>query len=144
MTEGSLTHQLITAAVEAAILLLGAAIAWGRSGLKGLIQSRVEQVHVRTVLSRVTDCIFTLVQEAQQTTVEDLKKARADGRITEDEYRQMLRDIKKAVVDKAKELLSTALTGKLQLSEAKASEYIAAKVESAVLELKADKALPLE
>mgnify|MGYP001577004250 FL=1 len=69
--------------------LLLAALTWAAAKLAQLIRAKVQNEYLKGVLVRVDDAVFTAVKNLQQTVVEQIKAASADGKITDDEKKQI-------------------------------------------------------
>ena len=69
--------------------LLLAALTWAAAKLAQLIRAKVQNEYLKGVLVRVDDAVFTAVKDLQQTVVEQIKAASADGKITDDEKKQI-------------------------------------------------------
>ena len=69
--------------------LLLAALTWAAAKLAQLIRAKVQNEYLKGVLVRVDDAVFTAVKDLQQTVVEQIKVASADGKITDDEKKQI-------------------------------------------------------
>ena len=116
--------------------LLLAALTWAAAKLAQLIRAKVQNEYLKGVLVRVDDAVFTAVKDLQQTVVEQIKAASADGKITDDE--------KKQIKDKALAAVKSHL-GTKGLAEAAAilglgggalEGLLSSKVESAVHDLR--------
>jgi hypothetical protein len=73
--------------------VLLAALTWAAAKLAQLIRAKVQNEYLKGVLVRLDDAVFTAVKGIQQSVVEQIKEASADGKITDDE--------KKRIKDKA-------------------------------------------
>lgn len=69
--------------------VLLAALTWASAKLAQLIRAKVQNEYLRGVLVRVDDAVFTAVKAVQQTVVEQIKEASADGKITDDEKKRI-------------------------------------------------------
>jgi len=69
--------------------LLLAALTWAAAKLAQLIRAKVQNEYLKGVLVRIDDAVFTAVKDLQQTVVEQIKAASADGKITDDEKKQI-------------------------------------------------------
>jgi hypothetical protein len=69
--------------------LLLAALTWAAAKLAQLIRAKVQNEYLKGVLVRLDDAVFTAVKDMQQTVVEQIKAASADGKITDDEKKQI-------------------------------------------------------
>jgi hypothetical protein len=116
--------------------LLLAALTWAAAKLAQLIRAKVQNEYLKGVLVRVDDAVFTAVKDLQQTVVEQIKAASADGKITDDE--------KKQIKDKALAAVKSHLGTKglaeaasvLGLSGGALEGLLSSKVESAVHDLR--------
>ncbi len=69
--------------------VLLAALTWAAAKLAQLIRAKVQNEYLKGVLVRLDDAVFTAVKDMQQTVVEQIKAASADGKITDDEKKQI-------------------------------------------------------
>lgn len=69
--------------------VLLAALTWAAAKLAQLIRAKVQNEYLKGVLVRLDDAVFTAVKDLQQSVVEEIKAASADGKITDDEKRQI-------------------------------------------------------
>lgn len=65
--------------------LLLAALTWAAAQAAQLITAKVRGEYLRGVLLRLDDAVLAAVREVHQVTVEELKAASADGRLTPEE-----------------------------------------------------------
>ena len=113
-----------------------AALTWAAAKLAQLIRAKVQNEYLKGVLVRVDDAVFTAVKDLQQTVVEQIKAASADGKITDDE--------KKQIKDKALAAVKSHLGTKglaeaasvLGLGGGALEGLLSSKVESAVHDLR--------
>lgn len=89
-----------------------AALTWAASKLAQLIRAKVKNEDLKGALLRLDDAVLSTVKDLQQTLVEQLKAARADGRITEAEKQQL----KNKALAAAKASLGTA--GRAEVAKA--------------------------
>lgn len=116
--------------------LLLAALTWAAAKLAQLIRAKVQNEYLKGVLVRLDDAVFTAVKDLQQTVVEQIKVASADGKITDDEKKQ-IKDRALAAVKShlgAKGLAEAA--GILGLGGAALEGLLSSKVEAAVHDLR--------
>lgn len=66
-----------------------AALTWGASKLAQLVRAKVQNEDLRGLLIRLDEAVLTTVKDLQQTLVDKLKAASADGKITEAEKKQI-------------------------------------------------------
>ncbi len=69
-------------------LFLGA-LTWAAAKLAQLIRAKIQNEYLKGVLVRIDDAVFTAVKDLQQTVIEQLKAASADGKLTDDEQKQL-------------------------------------------------------
>ena len=116
--------------------LLLAALTWAAAKLAQLIRAKVQNEYLKGVLVRLDDAVFTAVKDLQQTVVEQIKAASADGKITDEE--------KKQIKDKALAAVKSHLGTKglaeaasvLGLGGGALEGLLSSKVESAVHDLR--------
>lgn len=131
---------------------LVAVLTWGANEVRKLIAAKVHNEQLAGALTRLNDAVFAAVKEVEQTTAAALREANADGKITEEEKKQ----IKEAAITAAKSYLGPKGIGelvKVMGFNGDADERIAAlvsgKIEAAVHDIKAasgeepPKAVPL-
>jgi hypothetical protein len=78
-------------ALELLSPVLLAALTWAAAKLAELIRAKVKNEYLRGVLVRLDDVVFTAVKDLQQRTVDEIKAAVADGKITEAEKERIKR-----------------------------------------------------
>jgi hypothetical protein len=69
--------------------VLLAALTWAAAKLAQLIRAKVQNEYLKGVLVRRDDAVFTAVKGIQQSVVEQIKEASADGKITDDEKKRI-------------------------------------------------------
>ncbi len=113
-----------------------AVLTWLGARLAALIQAKVRNEYLRGALVRLDDAVFTAVKAIQQDTVAAIKKASADGRLTDDE----VTEIRRAAVDSVKAQLGlkglAELARILGLSDGVVETFLGNKVEAAVHDLR--------
>jgi len=113
-----------------------AGLTWLSAKLAQLIQAKVKNEYLRGMLVRLDEAVFTAVKDLQQTVVDAIKAATADGKITETEKQR----IKQAAIDNVKSHLGTkglAELGQiLGLTITSVEGLIASKVEAAVHDIR--------
>lgn len=116
--------------------VFAAALTWVAAKLSQLINARVRNERLRNILARLDDTVFAVVRELQQVTVERLKAAAADGKLTL-EAREML---KAAAVAAIREQLGarglSELSRVLGIPSPSVDNVLVTHIESAVLDLK--------
>ncbi len=116
--------------------LLLAALTWAAAKLAQLIRAKVQNEYLKGVLVRVDDAVFTAVKDLQQTVVEQIKAASADGKITDDEKKQ----IKEKALAAVRSHLGTKglaeAAGILGLGGGALEGLLSSKVEAAVHDLR--------
>jgi hypothetical protein len=117
--------------------LLLAALSWLSLRVAALINAKVKNERLHSVLSRLDDAVFVAVREVEQVFVSLLKTASQDGSLTADERRQA----KEAALQAARSYLGPrglAELGKvLGMNEDEVDRAIGSRVESAVYSLRA-------
>jgi hypothetical protein len=131
---------LLTLADAALKIALPALVTWfGALGTRW-INSKTNSEKLSQAFLRLLDVVNTVVAEAQQTTVNGIKAAYADGHITKDELARTLEAAKRAAVDKVLQYLGPEyqklLTEGLKINRETLANFIAARIEAAVLNLK--------
>jgi hypothetical protein len=116
--------------------VLLAALTWASAKLAQLIRAKVQNESLKGVLVRLDDAVFTAVKDVQQSVVKHIKSASADGKLTDDEKKQ----IKERALVAVKAHLGTkglAEIAKVLGHEGGALEgLLASKVEAAVHDLR--------
>ena len=69
--------------------VLLAALTWAAAKLAQLIRAKVQNEYLKGVLVRLDDAVFTAVKDLQQSVVEQIKAASADGKITDEEKKEI-------------------------------------------------------
>src|SRR5262249_18453782 len=83
-------HDIATDALRILSPLFAAALTWVAAKASQYINARVHNERLRNILSRLDDTVYAVVRELQQVTVEKLKAAAPDGKLTP-EVRQMVK-----------------------------------------------------
>lgn len=126
---------LVALQILSPVLLAG--LTWLAARVAALIQARVKNEHLRGVLVRLEDAVFTAVKDVQQSVVDEIKAASADGKISASERQR----IKGAAVGNVKSYLGpkgVAELGRvLGLGAGALDGLIASKVEAAVHDIRA-------
>jgi hypothetical protein len=121
---------------EALSPLLLAALTWAAAKLAQYIQAKVKSEYLRGVLVRLDDAVLAAVREIQQVTVEAIKAASADGKLTPEERAK----VKQAAIDSVKSHLGTKglaeLAKILGLEGGAIEKLLSTRVEAAVHDLK--------
>jgi len=102
------------------------------------LRSKIKNEQVNHELARLNEVISTVVAEIEQTGKVEFEKAKADGKVTQEELAEIASSLKEKATSKVKaivgeespKLLSAALSG------FKVEDYISAKIEEQVLKLK--------
>jgi hypothetical protein len=98
------------------------------------VTAKIKDQNLKQAATTAEDCITTAVLEIAQTTVDDLKEAAADGKLTDEEKEQ----VKAAAFSRAKELISTDVFSALDSITGNVDEWIKSKIEAAVKKLAVD------
>lgn len=117
-----------------------ALLGWVAKKIADLIHANVKNAYLKGALVRLDYAVINAVKEVEQTTVEEMRKANADGKITKDEVHR----IKAAALASAKSYLGKkGLDELLKVlgigSEAEVNRVIGNRIESAVHDLKAER-----
>lgn len=116
--------------------VLLAALTWAAAKLAQLIRAKVKNEYLKGVLVRLDDAVFTAVKDLQQSVVAQIKKASSDGKITDNEKKQ----IKERAVASVKSHIGTkglAEAAKILGLEGGAFDsLLSSKVEAAVHDLR--------
>ena len=116
--------------------VLLAALTWAAAKLAQLIRAKVKSEYLRGALVRLDDAVFTAVKDLQQSVVEEIKAASADGKITDDEKKR----IKEKALVSVKSHLGTKglseLATVLGLDGGAIEGFLSSKVEAAVHDLR--------
>jgi hypothetical protein len=116
--------------------VLLAALTWAAAKLAQLIRAKVQNEYLKGVLVRLDDAVFTSVKDIQQSVVEQIKDASADGKITDDEKKR----IKEKALANVKSHLGTKglaeVAGILGLEGGALDGLLSSRVEAAVHDLR--------
>ena len=116
--------------------LLIATLTWLASKLAQLIQARVKNEYLRGVFLRLDDAVLTVVREIHQVSVDALKSAAPDGKLTP-EVKEM---VKRAALEAIKKNLGAngvaQLVKVLGINTEAVDKLIGTRVEAAVHDLK--------
>jgi len=122
--------------------VLLAALTWAAAKLAQLIRAKVQNEYLKNALVRLDDAVFTAVKDLQQSVVEEIKAASSDGKITDEEKKQ----IKDRAIAAVKSHLGTkglAEAAKILGLEGGALEgLLSSKVEAAVHDLRRTAPVP--
>ncbi len=114
-----------------------ALISWAAAELARLINAKVKNEALVGTLLRLNDAVATAVRETEQVTVNKLKAAAADGKLTSAE----IEDVKKASLNSLYQYLGPSGVQKLHSvfgfeSATEVKKFLTARVERHVHELK--------
>jgi hypothetical protein len=128
-TQAPILTQLVNALVPIVVALLGLFGSW----LMTVVGSKLKSDKARTVAQHLSEVAGEVVLELQQTTVEGLKAAAADGRLSSDE----VENLKALAIARVKQHIGEK--GKADVlkvfgfdDEAGLDKFIATKVEASV------------
>lgn len=96
------------------------------------VAANIKDTNIKSAVSTAENCIETVVYETAQTTVDALKSASADGKLTTDDAST----IKADAVAKIKQLMSDEVYNSLHTIFGDADAWIESKLEAAVKDLK--------
>jgi hypothetical protein len=121
---------------EALSPLLLAVLTWAAARLAQYIQAKVKSENLRGVLVRLDDAVLAAVSEVQQVTVDAIKEASPDGKLTPEHQAK----VKQAAIDSIKSHLGTKgvaeLVQVLGLQAGSIDKLLSTRVEAAVYNLK--------
>jgi hypothetical protein len=116
--------------------VLLAALTWLAAKVAQLVHAKVKNECLRGVLVRLDDAVLAAVREVHQVTVEELKAASADGKLTPEERAR----VKQVAIDAVKSHLGKRGIGELAkvlgLGDGAVDRLLATRVEAAVHDLK--------
>jgi hypothetical protein len=119
--------------------ILLAALTWVAAKVAQYIQAKVKNEYLRGVLVRLDDAVLAAVREVQQVTVEAIKSASADGKLTGEERAR----VKQAAIDSVKSHLGmkgiAELAKILGLESGSIEKLLSTRVEAAVHDLKVNR-----
>lgn len=120
--------------------ILLAALTWVAAKIAQYIQAKVKNEYLRGVLVRLDDAVLAAVREVQQVTVEAIKSASADGKLTAEERA----GVKQAALNSVKSHLGMKGLGELAkvlgLDGGAVERLLSTRVEAAVHDLKVARA----
>lgn len=120
--------------------LLLALLGWTAARLGQFIAARVNNEYLRGVLLRLDDAVFAAVRELQQTVVDDLKSASADGRLSQADKARLKQDALLTIRSHLGDRGLAELARVLGLDTGEINKLISTKVEAAVHDLKVARA----
>lgn len=130
--------ELLPEILAALSPLLLAVIAYGAKKLADLINAKVQSEALRNILIRTDTVVFAAVKELAQVTVDSLKEAAADGKITPEEAAKVKADALAKVKSYLGQPGLDALMQILGLKDAPTVDaYLSSKIEAAVRDVKA-------
>jgi hypothetical protein len=116
--------------------VLLAALTWLAAKAAQFIHAKVKNEYLRGVLVRLDDAVLAAVREVHQVTVEELKAASADGRLTPEERAR----VRARAIETVRTHLGTRGLGELAkvlgLDDGGIEKLLATRVEAAVHDLK--------
>lgn len=128
--------EIALTALQIVSPVLVAVLTWIAAKLASFISGKVKNEYLRGVLVRLDDAVITAVKDLQQTVVDEIKAANADGKISEAERKR----IKDAALANVKSYLGAkgirVLSEVLGLSANALDGFISSKVEAAVHDLR--------
>jgi acylphosphatase len=116
---------------------VGALLAWGQRQIAAIVQANVKNKVLQGTLALLNDVTLTVVAEANQTVVEGMKQHLADGKVTPDEYRRILHQVRDDAVKRVLDLTGEKLMHSLGLDIGQARQLVVSKVEAMVPQVKA-------
>ncbi len=136
-----LMQQVVPSLVTAAGLGLGLLIVWLKSKTAKALRDNVKSEMIQKALLWANGVVMDLVSEASQTTVREIKRKLADGKIDKTEYREMLVKIKADLLAKLSSLTMGRLLDSGAVSDViKGTKLLTSKIEAAVPLAKATQA----
>lgn len=114
------------------VTLVGLLLTWALTEAIRWLRERTKDTLLGRAVDAVETLVDTVVKELQQTVVEDLKAAAADGKLTPDEIRMVKDKAVGYVMSKIPQALRTILEAYLGPLE----EYVSARIEARIYELK--------
>lgn len=124
--------------LEAALPLLTVVLGWASVELSKFIRAKTKNEALAGALTRLNDVVFTVVKALNQTVVDELRKANADGKVTKEEVAgikaKALEQVKSHIGPKGIDELLFVLGLK---DEAALDKLVSDKVEAAVGDVKA-------
>jgi hypothetical protein len=140
-------QEVLMQGLSGLVVVLQPIILAGLAALSGalvkFIMAKAKNQAVQMVLLKIENMVFTVVREMEQTVMDEIRKASADGVITDAEKRA----IKEAALGKLKSYLNFSEIARILGlgSSDKAQALIESKIESAVQQVKQEKSagLPL-
>jgi hypothetical protein len=129
-------HDFASGALHVLSPILVAALTWVATKVSQLINARVQNERLQNILARVDDTVFAVVRELQQVTVDKLKAAAVDGKLTS-EAKEMLR---LAAIASIRQQLGTKGVSELSqivgVSDRAIDNVLVTHIEAAVLDLR--------
>lgn len=131
-------EQILPQLVVIGSILLSAIVVYAKTAVGKWIKGKVENQAIEGALLWVNEAVFDEVAAASQTSVRELKRALADGKITPEEYKMALEKVKSGVIKSLKDKTLGRLLGSgVAATTGEAISMIEAKVEAAVPKTKA-------
>ena len=122
-------------ALELLSPVLLAGFAWIAVRLERFIKARTDNAYLEGVLVRANEAVWVTIKDLQRNTVEEIKAANADGKLT-DEEKKRIKD--KALAD-VKALLGAGglkMLFKIFGGEDAATAFLSSKIEASVKDLR--------
>ncbi len=94
--------------------------------------AKINDTNIKNAISSAEDCVTTVVLEMSQTVVDDLKAKSADGKLTEDEIKQIQADS----LAKIEKLITSDAFNTLDTVFGDAEAWIKSKIEAEVKKYK--------
>lgn len=142
-TTPSAWDTILPKLLEAVLPLLGILASWASIELAKFIKAKTKNEALAGALVRLNDVVFTVVKSLNQTVVDGLKAANADGRVTPEEVAKIKADalalVKSHIGPKGLDELLYVFGLK---DEAALDKFVSDKVEAAVGDVKAAAPVP--
>lgn len=131
-SQPSLWVAMLPFAAKVLASIGGALVVLWRTRVVQWVKEKIKSETLRTMTFWVNGLVIDVVTAASQTTVRELKKALADGKVSDEEYREGLAKVKAAVVEELLEHVAGPLKEHLGISFGEAKKKIDRKVEAVV------------
>lgn len=133
--------EILPQLVQALVPLLIAIGTWALYSAANWFRAHAKSEYQRGVVSRLADAVATIVAETQQTTVEALKAAASDGKITAAEATE----VKEGAISRVRGYLGQRGLKELEnvFDREMIDKVIASKIEAEIAQMKLFEAVPL-
>ena len=135
-----LQNEAVQYAITALFTIIGLCLTLLIQKASNYLKTKTTNEIALNVIESINDGALTVVKALQQTLVDSIKEASADGKLTDDE----IDEIREAALTKLKSTLSTQVLATLETTVTDVDGYLRDKIEAALVDAKASSPIILE